>query len=114
MRGHVAASPDPWKGYQAPEPLPSGLRRPRRRYNFLSFFEGLDLQGGAHAVGVHRGPYDRLDESYRWLFGQWLPGSGREPADRPCHEIYVNDPGTARPQDLITHICVPLQPAGSP
>ncbi len=77
-------------------------------------FELLDLPGGEHAVGVHRGPYDRLHESYRWLFGRWLPGSGREPADRPCHEIYVNDPREVPPQDLITHVCVPLQPAGAP
>ena len=71
-------------------------------------FELLELEGGEHAVGLHRGPYDRLHESYRWLFGQWLPSSGREPANRAVHEIYVNDPRTTPPGDLVTHVCIPL------
>ena len=70
--------------------------------------ELLELEGGEHAVGLHRGPYDRLHESYRWLFGQWLPSSGREPANRAVHEIYVNDPRTTPPADLVTHVCIPL------
>lgn len=71
-------------------------------------FELLELEGGEHAIGLHRGPYDRLHESYRWLFGQWLPSSGREPANRAVHEIYVNDPRTTPPADLVTHVCIPL------
>lgn len=71
-------------------------------------FELLDLPGGEYAIGIHRGPYDRLHDSYRWLFGQWLPSTDREAANQPCHEIYVNDPATTAPADLITHICVPL------
>jgi len=71
-------------------------------------FEILDLPGGDVAVGVHRGPYDTLPESYRWLFGEWLPSSGRQPANRPCYEIYVTDPAATAPADLVTHVCVPL------
>jgi AraC family transcriptional regulator len=70
--------------------------------------ETLDLPAGEFAVGVHKGPYHRLGESYRWLFGQWLPSSGREPADLPCHELYVSDARTTPEDDLVTHICVPL------
>jgi AraC family transcriptional regulator len=71
--------------------------------------ELLTLEGGDYAIGVHRGPYAALHESYAWLFGQWLPSSGREPADAPCQEVYVNDAQTTPPSDLITHICVPLK-----
>lgn len=71
-------------------------------------FELLNLDGGQFAIGVHRGPYEKLLASYRWLFGQWLPSSGREAANAPCHEIYVNNPQTAAVDDLVTHICVPL------
>lgn len=72
-------------------------------------FEILDLPGGDVAVGVHRGPYTTLPESYRWLFGEWLPSSGRQPANRPCYEIYVTAPATTAPADLVTHICVALE-----
>jgi AraC family transcriptional regulator len=76
--------------------------------------ELLTLDGGEFAIGIHRGPYQRLHESYSWLFGQWLPSSGREPADRPCHEIYVNNPRETPPEQLVTHICLPLAPAKQP
>lgn len=70
----------------------------------------LTLEGGEYAIGVHRGSYASLGESYRWLFGQWLPTSGREPAHNPVHEQYLSGPDTPE-ADLITHICVPLVPA---
>ncbi len=57
----------------------------------------------------HRGPYAELGAAYDWLFGVWLPGSGREAADRPCYEIYLNTPMDAEPKDLITDIYVPLK-----
>ena len=72
--------------------------------------EVLNLDGGDFAIGVHRGPYADLPRSYDWLFSQWLPSSGREAADAPCHEIYVTDPQTTAEADLVTHVCVPLQP----
>jgi AraC family transcriptional regulator len=78
--------------------------------------EGCELRqldGGEFAIGIHKGPYRALHDSYRWMFGQWLPSSGREPADVPVHEIYVNDPQTTPEAELITHICLQLVPAGS-
>jgi AraC family transcriptional regulator len=71
-------------------------------------FEWLDLPGGEIALGLHKGPYDRLVQSYRWLFSQWLPSSGREAADRPCYETYLNDARTTPPEDLMTQISIPL------
>ncbi len=72
-------------------------------------FEVVNLAGGEFAVGIHKGSYAKLHESYDWLFGQWLPSSGREPADAPVHELYVNNPRTTPQEDLITHICLPLR-----
>ncbi|MCC0006435.1 MAG: GyrI-like domain-containing protein [Methylobacteriaceae bacterium] len=71
--------------------------------------ERLELAGGEHAVLRHRGPYAELGAAYDWLFGVWLPGSGREAADRPCYEIYINTPMDAAPKDLITDIYLPLK-----
>jgi AraC family transcriptional regulator len=69
------------------------------------------LDGGAYAVLRHLGPYAELGASYDWLFGTWLPQSGREAADRPCFEIYRNTPMDTAPEDLITDIYLPLRPA---
>lgn len=66
------------------------------------------LRGGPYAVLKHKGPYDTLVDSYRWLYSVWLPDSGREPADAPPYEVYLNDAGQTPPEELLTDICIPL------
>jgi len=61
---------------------------------------------------MHHGPYERLGETYAALFGQWLPANGREPGGASCsYEIYLNDPNSTPPEELLTEVCVPLKPA---
>ncbi|MBK7403593.1 MAG: GyrI-like domain-containing protein [Phycisphaerales bacterium] len=69
----------------------------------------LDLPRGRYGVGVFRGPYQRLGEVYEWLFQTWMVESGCALDDRACYEIYLNDPGTTSPEDLLTAIHVPLR-----
>jgi AraC family transcriptional regulator len=70
--------------------------------------ELFTIPGGEHAVAVHRGPYSGLGEAYRWLYREWLPGSGRTAVDRPDFEIYLNDCATTPEEELETAIYVPL------
>jgi len=67
------------------------------------------IPGGDYAVAVHIGPYSRLGETYARVMGQWLPRSGRELRATPCFEVYVNDPESTPPDELITEIHVPLE-----
>lgn len=71
--------------------------------------EAVDLPAGPHAVLRFRGPYAGLGAAYDQLYAQWLPSSGREPADSPVFEIYLNTPMDTAPEDLLTEICVPLR-----
>ena len=61
------------------------------------------------AVLVHTGPYASMHAAYQWLYGTWLPRSGREPSDLAPVERYLNDPRDTAPADLLTHICLPLR-----
>lgn len=70
--------------------------------------EIVELGGGPHACLIHEGSYEGLGHSYDALYGRWLPASGREPADRPPFEKYVNDPSTTLVDDLRTAIYLPL------
>ena len=70
-----------------------------------------EIAAGEYAVTTHRGPYERLSETYAKLCGEWLPQSCREPSNGPSCEIYRNDPSRTKPEDLLTDICVPLAPA---
>jgi AraC family transcriptional regulator len=68
------------------------------------------LEGGEYAVLTHIGPYRQLGESYHWLFGTWLPASGRELRNTPTYEIARNSPGSTPPEQLRTDIYLPLVP----
>ena len=68
----------------------------------------IDSPGGDFAVATFRGPYERLDEAYEWLFGVWIPESGLGVRDEPVMEFYLNNPQTTKPEDLLTEICAPL------
>jgi AraC family transcriptional regulator len=68
----------------------------------------LEVAGGRHAVIRHEGPYAELEKAYAWLYGEWLPTSGFEAADRPCYEEYVNDPRTLPPARWLTDIYLPI------
>ncbi len=72
-------------------------------------FGVTEIPGGTYAVVTHRGPYDTLGNTYQRFFGGWLPQSGRELRDAEAFEEYLNSPMTARPEDLLTRLHVPLK-----
>jgi len=67
------------------------------------------LPGGEYATVIHKGPYDQLEKTYMWFYGVWLPKSGREASTRPGYEVYLNDPQTTAPDELLTEINMPLE-----
>ena len=71
-----------------------------------------EIPGGEYAVVAHKGPYEKLPDTYAWLYGDWLPRSGREPAESPGFQHYHNTPAVTAPEDLVTDIYVPLRPRG--
>ena len=70
--------------------------------------ERMTLSGGDYAVLMHKGPYAELHQAYLWFYSQWLPQSGRQPADAPPFEEYLNNPCEVAPAELLTRICIPL------
>ncbi|HZB92440.1 MAG TPA: GyrI-like domain-containing protein [Stellaceae bacterium] len=81
----------------APRPLPEDFRLET-------------VRGGRYAVHLLRGPYSGIRETFRRIFAKWLPTSGEEIDDRPCLELYLNDPLRVSESELLTQICVPLRP----
>ena len=60
------------------------------------------------AVLHYKGPYTAIKVAYDYLYGDWLPKSGSEPADAPPYEIYLNSPADTAEADLLTDIILPL------
>ena len=69
-----------------------------------------EIRGGDYAIYLHKGPYEKLAGVYEELYTRAIPASGREFAFDPCFEVYVNDPRSTPPEELMTEIYVPLKP----
>jgi AraC family transcriptional regulator len=68
------------------------------------------VEGGEYAVVHHRGPHAGVHEVMRWLFGVWLPASGREPRHAPLYSICSDNPETTPPEHFRIDLYVPLEP----
>lgn len=73
--------------------------------------EKFDIPAGLYAVHSLAGPYTRINAAVHALYGQWLPGSGYEPDDRPMLEHYLNSPRQVAPAALRTDLLIPVRPA---
>jgi AraC family transcriptional regulator len=69
----------------------------------------IELPATRVAVLVFKGPYAELEGTYSWLYRDWLPASGEEPADQPVREDYLNDPKTTPPAEWLTAVMLPLK-----
>jgi AraC family transcriptional regulator len=67
------------------------------------------IEGGKYAVFLHKGPYEKLHETYDKIFAHWLPGSNFELRNTPCFEKYLNEPERTKPEKLKTEIYLPVQ-----
>jgi AraC family transcriptional regulator len=70
----------------------------------------MPLAGGACAVARFEIGTDEFERAWDAVFGGWLPASGYQPDDRPCFEVYHNDPGEHPEKKCIVDICVPVKP----
>jgi len=68
------------------------------------------LPAGKYAVFLHKGAYENFQQSYSYIFNQWLPDCTEKLADnKKCFEIYLNrDPRKTKPENLKTEIYIPL------
>lgn len=71
----------------------------------------MALPGGKYAVAEFVGSAHTIREAWEALYRSWLPGSGYQPDDRPCLEIYRGNPQIDnRPGMFRCEVCVPVRP----
>ncbi|MGF1724848.1 AraC family transcriptional regulator [Photobacterium nomapromontoriensis] len=67
------------------------------------------IAGGKYAKFLHTGSYDNLQNTYSYIFNDWLPDSGYKLIDNPPFEHYLNkDPRRTKPENLKTEIYIPI------
>ena len=70
----------------------------------------MTVPGGKFAVASFEISHEQFAEAWDELMGKWLPESGYQPDDRPCYELYRNDPKAHPEGKFIIDICVPVRP----
>jgi AraC family transcriptional regulator len=101
--------------YDDPTAVPEDKLRSRATFETINKteviapLERIEIKGGDYAILRHKGPYADMRAAYLWLFGTWLPQSGREAADAPVFEEYLNSPTDTPPAGLLTDLYLPLQ-----
>jgi AraC family transcriptional regulator len=70
----------------------------------------MKIPGGTFVVGRFEIAGDQFAEAWNALMGGWLPGSGYQPDDRMCYELYLNDREQHPQKKFIIDICEPIKP----
>ncbi len=69
----------------------------------------MTIPGGRYAIA--HCILDATQFMGAWNFlGGWLPGRGYQPDDRPCFEIYLNDPDEHPEKKTIVDLYIPVKP----
>jgi len=67
----------------------------------------MELTKGNYVVARFEVDATQFGEAWGWLYGEWFPKSGYQPDDKPCFEMYPEEP---RDGKFIVDICVPVKP----
>jgi AraC family transcriptional regulator len=70
----------------------------------------MEIAGGRYAIARFELAGDEYQNAWDAVYGEWLPGSGYQPDDRPPFELYHNDPKTHPQGKCIVDICLPVMP----
>ena len=70
-------------------------------------FGKMDIDAAKYVVARFEIDTNGFMEAWDWVYGQWLPSSGYQPDDKPCFELYPEEPKNGK---FIVDICVPIKP----
>ncbi len=70
----------------------------------------MKINGGKYAVANMELAPDEFENAWETIYGEWLPKSGYQPDDKPCYELYLNDPETHPEKKCIVDIHIPVKP----
>lgn len=71
--------------------------------------ETFNLEGGLYAVFLYRGAANAAADTFRYIMGEWLPGSGYDLDDRPHFEILGEKYKNESP-DSEEELWIPVKP----
>lgn len=67
----------------------------------------MELEAAKYVIARFEVNAQQFQEAWDWLYGEWLPASGYQPDEKPCFEMYPEEPGDGK---FVVDICVPVKP----
>ncbi len=67
----------------------------------------MRVDGGQYVVARFVVQAHEFAEAWNWVYACWFPKSGYQPDDKPCFELYSEEP---RDNRFTVDICVPVKP----
>lgn len=71
----------------------------------------VEILEGKYATLAHFGSYEKLPETWGKLMKNIQESKEYKMSSNPCFEVYLNDPSKVKPEELITEIYIPIEPA---
>ena len=66
----------------------------------------MPIDGGKYAIGRFVVDATQFQQAWEWMYGEWLPASGYQPDDKPCFEMYPEEPKNGQ---FTVDICIPVK-----
>lgn len=67
----------------------------------------MDIEAARYVIARFEITSDEFQQAWDWVYGQWFPTSGYQPDDKPCFEMYPEEPKDGK---FVVDICVPVKP----
>lgn len=67
----------------------------------------MELEAAKYVIARFELTAQDFQQAWDWLYGQWFPASGYQPDEKPCFEMYPEEPKDGK---FVVDICVPVKP----
>jgi AraC family transcriptional regulator len=67
----------------------------------------MEIEAAKYVIARFELTAQDFQQAWDWVYGQWFPTSGYQPDDKPCFEMYPEEPKNGK---FIVDICVPVKP----
>ncbi len=67
----------------------------------------MEIEAAKYVIARFELTAQDFQQAWDWVYGQWFPTSGYQPDDKPCFEMYPEEPKNG---EFIVDICVPVKP----
>lgn len=67
----------------------------------------MEIEAARYVIARFEVTASDFQAAWDWVYGQWFPSSGYQPDDKPCFEMYPEEPKDGK---FIVDICVPVKP----